>query len=60
MPSWSGGARSSASRSALLLLAEHATVTVCHSRTRDLAAETRDADVLVAAIGTPGSSRPTW
>jgi methylenetetrahydrofolate dehydrogenase (NADP+)/methenyltetrahydrofolate cyclohydrolase len=36
---------------ALLLLAEHATVTVCHSRTRDLAAHTRRADVLVAAIG---------
>ena len=36
---------------ALLLLAEHATVTVCHTRTRDLAAETRRADVLVAAAG---------
>jgi methylenetetrahydrofolate dehydrogenase (NADP+)/methenyltetrahydrofolate cyclohydrolase len=36
---------------ALLLLAEHATVTVCHSRTRDLAAHTRQADVLVAAVG---------
>jgi len=34
-----------------LLLNEHATVTICHSRTRDLAAETRRADVLVAAIG---------
>jgi methylenetetrahydrofolate dehydrogenase (NADP+)/methenyltetrahydrofolate cyclohydrolase len=38
---------------ALLLLAENATVTVCHSRTRDLAAHTRTADVLVAAIGRP-------
>jgi methylenetetrahydrofolate dehydrogenase (NADP+) / methenyltetrahydrofolate cyclohydrolase len=38
---------------ALLLLAEHATVTVCHSRTRDLAGHTRQADVLVAAIGRP-------
>jgi methylenetetrahydrofolate dehydrogenase (NADP+)/methenyltetrahydrofolate cyclohydrolase len=36
---------------ALLLLAEHATVTVCHTRTRDLAAETRRAEVLVAAAG---------
>jgi methylenetetrahydrofolate dehydrogenase (NADP+) / methenyltetrahydrofolate cyclohydrolase len=36
---------------ALLLLAEHATVTVCHSRTPDLAAVTRRADVLVAAVG---------
>nr|WP_277349697.1 bifunctional 5,10-methylenetetrahydrofolate dehydrogenase/5,10-methenyltetrahydrofolate cyclohydrolase [Planosporangium thailandense] len=36
---------------ALLLLAENATVTVCHSRTRDLAAHTRRADVLVAAVG---------
>jgi methylenetetrahydrofolate dehydrogenase (NADP+) / methenyltetrahydrofolate cyclohydrolase len=36
---------------ALLLLAEHATVTICHSHTRDLAAETREADVLVVAVG---------
>ena len=34
-----------------LLLNEHATVTICHSRTRDLASATRRADVLVAAIG---------
>jgi len=39
---------------ALLLLHRHATVTICHSRTRDLAAETRRADVLVAAVGVPG------
>jgi methylenetetrahydrofolate dehydrogenase (NADP+) / methenyltetrahydrofolate cyclohydrolase len=38
---------------ALLLLAEHATVTICHSRTRDLAAVTGRADVLVAAVGNP-------
>lgn len=38
---------------ALLLLAEHATVTLCHSRTRDLASHTREADVLVAAVGKP-------
>ncbi len=38
---------------AQMLLAENATVTMCHSRTRDLAAETRRADLLVAAIGKP-------
>jgi methylenetetrahydrofolate dehydrogenase (NADP+)/methenyltetrahydrofolate cyclohydrolase len=38
----------------LLLLAEHATVTICHSRTADLAAETREADVLVVAVGHAG------
>jgi methylenetetrahydrofolate dehydrogenase (NADP+)/methenyltetrahydrofolate cyclohydrolase len=36
---------------ALLLLAEHATVTVCHSRTVDLPAVCREADVLVLALG---------
>jgi methylenetetrahydrofolate dehydrogenase (NADP+)/methenyltetrahydrofolate cyclohydrolase len=36
---------------ALLLLAEHATVTVCHSRTADLAEVCAEADVLVAAVG---------
>jgi len=36
---------------ALLLLHAHATVTICHSRTRDLAAVTRQADILVAAVG---------
>lgn len=39
---------------ALLLLQENMTVTVCHSRTVDLAAHTRRADVLVAAVGRPG------
>lgn len=39
---------------AMMLLNESATVTICHSRTRDLAAETRRADILVAAIGRPG------
>lgn len=38
---------------ALLLLREHATVTVCHSRTVDLAAVCAEADILVAAIGKP-------
>jgi methylenetetrahydrofolate dehydrogenase (NADP+)/methenyltetrahydrofolate cyclohydrolase len=36
---------------AILLLAQNATVTLCHSKTRDLAAVTREADILVAAIG---------
>lgn len=38
---------------ALLLLAEDATVTMCHSRTRDLAWHTRQADILVVAAGQP-------
>ena len=38
---------------AMLLMQENATVTVCHSRTRDLAAHTRRADILVAAVGRP-------
>jgi methylenetetrahydrofolate dehydrogenase (NADP+) / methenyltetrahydrofolate cyclohydrolase len=42
---------------ALLLLHADATVTVCHSRTPDLAAVTREADVLVAAVGRPGLIR---
>ena len=36
-----------------LLLQQNATVTICHSRTRDLAAQTVEADVLVAAVGQP-------
>jgi methylenetetrahydrofolate dehydrogenase (NADP+)/methenyltetrahydrofolate cyclohydrolase len=36
---------------ALLLLAENATVTVCHSRTRDLPGVVREADVVIAAVG---------
>lgn len=38
---------------ALLLLQENATVTICHSRTEDLAEHTRRADILVAAVGKP-------
>lgn len=38
---------------ALMLLERDATVTVCHSRTADLAAFTREADILIAAIGRP-------
>jgi methylenetetrahydrofolate dehydrogenase (NADP+)/methenyltetrahydrofolate cyclohydrolase len=39
---------------AMLLLNHNATVTICHSKTRDLGAVTRQADILVAAIGRPG------
>jgi len=43
-----------------LLLAANATVTTCHSRTRDLAAVCRRADVLVAAVGVPQLVRGDW
>ncbi len=43
---------------AILLLAENATVTVCHSRTRDLASFTQRADILVVAIGKPAFVTP--
>lgn len=39
---------------ACLLLEKNATVTICHSRTRDLARETVTADILVVAVGKPG------
>jgi len=42
---------------AMLLLQENATVTICHSRTRDLPAVTQQADILVAAIGRAGFIR---
>ena len=45
---------------AALLLAENATVTMCHSRTRDLASVCRRADVLIAAVGRPGLVRGDW
>jgi methylenetetrahydrofolate dehydrogenase (NADP+) / methenyltetrahydrofolate cyclohydrolase len=43
---------------AMLLLGADATVVICHSRTRDLAAETRRAEVLVVAAGQPGLIGP--
>jgi methylenetetrahydrofolate dehydrogenase (NADP+)/methenyltetrahydrofolate cyclohydrolase len=43
---------------AMLLLHENATVTICHSKTRGLGAVTREADILVAAIGRPGFITP--
>jgi len=45
---------------ALLLLEQHATVTLCHSRTADLAAEVGRADILVAAIGKAEMIRGEW
>jgi methylenetetrahydrofolate dehydrogenase (NADP+)/methenyltetrahydrofolate cyclohydrolase len=45
---------------ALMLLAESATVTVCHSRTRDLPDVVRRADVVVAAVGRAGMVEASW
>jgi methylenetetrahydrofolate dehydrogenase (NADP+) / methenyltetrahydrofolate cyclohydrolase len=45
---------------AMLLLARDATVTVCHSRTRDLPSIVRTADIVVAAVGRPEFVRGDW
>jgi len=45
---------------ALLLVGKNATVTVCHSRTRDIAAVVRQADILIAAIGKTEFVRGDW
>ena len=45
---------------ALLLLEENATVTICHSRTADLAGEIGRADVVIAALGRPEAIRGDW
>ena len=45
---------------ALLLLQRHATVTICHSRTTDLADEIGRADIVVAAVGVPEMIRGEW
>ena len=45
---------------ALLLISKNATVTVCHSRTRDLAGVVRQADILIAAIGKTEMVRGDW
>jgi methylenetetrahydrofolate dehydrogenase (NADP+)/methenyltetrahydrofolate cyclohydrolase len=45
---------------ALLLVGRNATVTICHSRTKDLPEVTRRADVLVAAVGRPEMVREDW
>lgn len=45
---------------ALLLVRADATVTICHSRTKDLPSVVRQADVLVAAVGRPQMVRGDW
>jgi methylenetetrahydrofolate dehydrogenase (NADP+)/methenyltetrahydrofolate cyclohydrolase len=45
---------------AMMLLERHATVVLCHSRTKDLAAEVARADIVVAAVGIPALVRGDW
>jgi methylenetetrahydrofolate dehydrogenase (NADP+)/methenyltetrahydrofolate cyclohydrolase len=45
---------------ALMCLAQHATVTICHSRTRDLAKKVAAADVVIAAVGKPQMIKGDW
>ncbi|OQY32667.1 MAG: bifunctional methylenetetrahydrofolate dehydrogenase/methenyltetrahydrofolate cyclohydrolase [Anaerolineaceae bacterium 4572_5.1] len=45
---------------ALLLVEENATVTICHSRTRNLAEKCREADILIAAVGRPEMVKADW
>jgi methylenetetrahydrofolate dehydrogenase (NADP+)/methenyltetrahydrofolate cyclohydrolase len=45
---------------ALLLVEQNATVTICHSRTRDLEATCRAADILIAAVGRPEMVKADW
>jgi methylenetetrahydrofolate dehydrogenase (NADP+)/methenyltetrahydrofolate cyclohydrolase len=45
---------------ALMCLAKHATVTLCHSRTRDLAEKVARADVVIAAVGVPEMIKGSW
>jgi len=45
---------------ALMCLAQHATVTICHSRTRDLAEQVGRADVVIAAVGRPELVKGAW
>jgi methylenetetrahydrofolate dehydrogenase (NADP+)/methenyltetrahydrofolate cyclohydrolase len=45
---------------AMMLLEQNASVVMCHSRTRDLAAEVAAADILVVAVGRPGLVRGQW
>jgi 5,10-methylene-tetrahydrofolate dehydrogenase/methenyl tetrahydrofolate cyclohydrolase len=45
---------------AMLLIHKNATVTVCHSRTKDIAAVTREADIVVAAVGRPEMVKADW
>jgi methylenetetrahydrofolate dehydrogenase (NADP+)/methenyltetrahydrofolate cyclohydrolase len=43
-----------------MCLSQHATVTLCHSRTRDLPAKVAQADVLIAAVGRPEMIKGAW
>ena len=45
---------------ALMCLQQNATVTICHSRTRDLPAKVRNADVVIAAVGQPEMIKGEW
>jgi methylenetetrahydrofolate dehydrogenase (NADP+)/methenyltetrahydrofolate cyclohydrolase len=45
---------------ALMCLAQHATVTICHSRTRDLPGKVAQADVVIAAVGRPEMIKGSW
>ena len=45
---------------ALMCLAQHATVTLCHSRTADLPSKVRQADVVIAAVGRPEMIKGDW
>ena len=45
---------------ALMCLAQHATVTICHSRTKDLAEQVAKADVLIAAVGRAEMIKGSW
>jgi methylenetetrahydrofolate dehydrogenase (NADP+)/methenyltetrahydrofolate cyclohydrolase len=45
---------------ALMCLAQHATVTICHSRTRDLAQRVKAADVVIAAVGRAEMIKGEW
>ncbi len=45
---------------ALMLLERHATVTIAHSRTEDLGARVREADIIVAAVGRPNLVKGDW
>ena len=45
---------------AALLLSMNATVTICHSKTKDLAAVCKEADILVAAVGIPEMVKSSW
>lgn len=45
---------------AMMLLAKHATVTICHSRTQDLPKELADADIVVVSVGKAKFIKPEW